>query len=233
MARSRLLIVVASAGLALVTLAGCRLEPGAAAFVGDDRITDAQVDKVVSSVQAYIPAGRLGNFRTQVLTWLVVVKAGQRYADAHSITVKQETPADFVQNSNVPASIAAGVGASDYAKTGAEYESILTALQSAARSTPPTEADKREAYNYVATQAQGQVQPYNQVQQLFSQDTMGTAVGLRDLLRDMVRASHVTISPRYASPTVPVPFTIGTAQTALMVGLDSAPVPPPVVDLAS
>jgi hypothetical protein len=224
MVRRRSIAVVAAAGLALAGLAGCRVEPGTAAFVGGDRISDARVDKIVSEVQAYVQSGQTGDVRQNVLTWLVMADAGKQYAAAHHVTIKPMDTATFAQQANLPA----GTENSQYAKAGAEYDAVLIALAPIATSTAPSEPDQREAYENAGQAGHGE--PFASVKQYFNEQTMGQAVGLRNLLTDVMKSAHVSISPRYGSPHVQVPFTIGSVQTYLGVPLEATPASPAVVD---
>lgn len=224
MVRRRSIAVVAVAGLALAGLAGCRVEPGTAAFVGGDRISDARVDKIVNEVQAYVQSGQTGDVRKSVLTWLVMADAGKQYAQAHHIAVKPADTAVFAQQASLPA----GTENSQYAKAGAEYSAVMNALAPLAHSIAPSEQDQREAYTNAG--AAGQSQPFDAVKQYFTEQTMGPTVGLRDLLGGVVKDAHVSISPRYGSPQLPLPFTIGSVQTYLGVPLEATPASPAVVD---
>ncbi|MEU5904401.1 hypothetical protein [Micromonospora sp. NPDC047527] len=54
--RARRLVAVASVALGLVALSGCRAEPGIAAYIGDQRITDGEVTAAMNDLRTKNPA---------------------------------------------------------------------------------------------------------------------------------------------------------------------------------
>ncbi|MFI6238889.1 hypothetical protein ACIBEF_03315 [Micromonospora sp. NPDC050795] len=54
--RARRLAAVATVALGLVALSGCRAEPGIAAYIGDQRITDVQVSTAMKDLRTKNPA---------------------------------------------------------------------------------------------------------------------------------------------------------------------------------
>ncbi|MEU1588934.1 hypothetical protein [Micromonospora sp. NPDC005710] len=54
--RARRLAAVATVALGLVALSGCRAEPGIAAYIGDQRITDVQVNAAMKDLRTKNPA---------------------------------------------------------------------------------------------------------------------------------------------------------------------------------
>ena len=218
MVRRRSIAMVAVAGLALAGLAGCRVEPGTAAFVGGDRISDARVDKIVNEAQAYVQSGQTGNARQEVLTWLVVADAGKQYAAAHHVTIKPVDVAGFVQQNNLPA----GSENSEYVKAAADYSAVADALAPLAKPAAPSEQDQREAYDNAGVTSQ----TFESVKQYFTEQVMGPAVGQRNLFADVFKSAHVSISPRYGSAQVQVQVTIAGVQTFLGVPLEATSASP-------
>ncbi|KOX09114.1 hypothetical protein ACWD6L_25595 [Micromonospora profundi] len=53
--RARRLVAVASVSLGLVALSGCRAEPGTAAYIGDQRITDSEVTAAMNDLRTKNP----------------------------------------------------------------------------------------------------------------------------------------------------------------------------------
>ncbi|HZN71508.1 MAG TPA: hypothetical protein VFC00_07480 [Micromonosporaceae bacterium] len=209
--------------LALPALAGCRVEPGAAAFVGDLRIPEQRVDEIVGSVGDRVPAEQRGGFRQEVVSMLVLIEAGTRYAQAQEVQLAQAQPATVAERLKLP------VGAA-YTQLVAHYRSVMTALEGRATPAAPSEADQREAFANATIDGQPVTNSFDQVRQFFNEETMGAAVGNRNLLAEVLRGADVAVSPRYAPVVHQVRVTIANAQSWLGVPLGDAVTDPAVVD---
>lgn len=167
---------------------------------------DEEVAKTTDSVRA-----DFGNLRQTVVRFLVVRDAGTAYAKSHGITI---TPADktaLATQYNLPV---------DNTLLGlfAEYGAVMQALSGAAKSTAPSDADKHEAYDNLPTD-QGALPPYNAIESAFTEQSMGTAVGLRNLMTTVLADARTKVSPRYAVLNEQIPLQVGQVNTFLTVPL--------------
>lgn len=188
----------------------------------------AQVDKAAEQQQAATRKG-FGDLRQTAVRMLVIRDAGKAYAQAHSITIPVADSAAAAAQNNLPPN-------NELVKLFAEYSSVMTALAGSAKSTPPTEADQREAYDNLAA-TQGNLPPFDQVKGELTQELMGAAVGTRNLLVEALTTAKASVNPRYAKVTQQIQ--IPQAGTFLDVPLTSvnsvvsnAPVPTPTANPA-
>jgi hypothetical protein len=217
---SRRLLAAVAAGALLVTgLTGCRADRNVAAYVGDARITEARVDEVMASIRDAAPAEAQGEIRGRVVEMLVLTAAGTSYADAAGVQVPEPAPDEFAGQLGLPADNA-------YVQVVSGFLPVLNTINAQAQSTAPSEADQREVYDNLLFNGEPVQDPFEEVRQFFTQEAIGTAVGARDLLTDVVADSDVAINPRYRL-VHQVPVTIGQAQSWLGVPLGD---PSPVVD---
>ena len=92
----RRLIAVAAVGLvAAGVLAGCRSEPGTAAFVGGTRITDQQVNDGVKTIS--IPNVGPGPIRQTYVADLAFIALAEHYAKDHKIDLPAVTNDELAQ----------------------------------------------------------------------------------------------------------------------------------------
>src|SRR5690348_12239700 len=82
MPRRRLSVVVATGALVLAALAGCQVEPGNAAFVGDVTYSQSGVDDIAKKASAAGGVDR-GQLREEIVRDEVFVDLASRYADEH------------------------------------------------------------------------------------------------------------------------------------------------------
>lgn len=223
MTARRRLAAVAVGVLALLPLTGCRVEPGAAAFVGDVRIADQRVDEIVSSVDDRVPAEQRGAFRQEVVSMLVLTEAGTRYAQAQKLQLPEAQPATVAERLQLPADGA-------YTQIFARYVSVMTALEGRAERAAPSEADQREALSHATINGQPVNDRFEDVRQYFTEQAMGAAVGSRNLLTELIRDADVEVSPRYAPVVHKVRVNIGNAESWLAVPIGEAAANPAVVD---
>src|SRR5215813_11322360 len=102
MPRRRLSVVVAAGALAVLALAGCRVEPGSAAFVGDTVLAKADVDRVLDQIKkdVKIEPGSEGRIRRSIAQGQVFVEVARRYATEQGYgepTLDLETTAQEVR----------------------------------------------------------------------------------------------------------------------------------------
>lgn len=193
MSRRRLSVVVATGALALAALAGCQVEPGNAAFVGDSTFSQSAMDDIVKQLEAdgaQLSADDQIGIRQQIVTDQVFVDVASRYAtekglgdpdvDAESTAAKYGLPPS---NSFVLLE----------ARTTA-YQQLLTEK---AKARKPTEADLHSVYDALVKQGTTSA-PYDKVmQQLHQQDGFDQAVVVRQELLDAIPRYNVRVNPMY------------------------------------
>jgi hypothetical protein len=103
---------------------------------------------------------------------------------------------------------------------------VLNTVNAQAQPAAPSEADQREVYRNLLVDGEPLQDPFEEVQQFFTEEAIGTAVGARDLLARVIADEDVTINPKYRL-VHQVQVTIGQAQSWLGVPLSE---PSPVVD---
>lgn len=231
----RRLVALALAGLlALTGLAACQLSPGVAAQVGDTRITDERVDRIVAELRASLSPGlesqleaieqggggasqrdllteqftaQIADLRSQVMTMLVLTEAGSRYAASEGLSVAPtptSSAAEVLQLSEDH----------PYVEVYADFVSVLNALGQAAEPGEPSEADQREVYEHLEFQGQPVDVPFEEVQPLLTVDLLGGPVGVRDLLATVIERAEVRVQPGYEL-VHRVPVQIGNANSWL------------------
>ncbi len=196
MQRIRRFVMVAAILLGGVTLAGCQSQPGTAAYVGDTRITDSQVESLVATIQADIDKSHpgstvpAGDLREIVVEHSVFNELAKRYAAEKGIAVAHP---DYKA-----ASDQIGLPADDpYVRLSADEDAYRTALLSKVTPVQPTEADIRAVYDKV-TKVVSNVGPYEQVRPaIVALPSLAPALGLRAALSDAANRYDVGVSPRY------------------------------------
>jgi hypothetical protein len=192
MQRARRLALVAV--LALVgglVLAGCRSQPSVAAYVGDRRYTNHDVEAYVNEVKGLnLP---IGDARQVILSSLVIRDIGQRVAADKGVSIP---PADIAAAAN---SLQLPTG-SPVAHLLAETSAVVQALSQTVTPVQPTEADQREIFNALSFQGQqvSKSLKFEAVRDLLDQQQIGRGLAVRTLLNDAVTTYHVTVNPRYA-----------------------------------
>lgn len=228
----RFVLFAVLAVTAAVGLAGCQNQPGTAAYVGDTRITDTQVDQTVAKIQSdlakYHPESNfgIGDLRTYVVQRMVVNELSRQYAREQNITV----PTPDYQT----ASTQIGLPADDpLVMLSADEDGLRTALLAKAKPQPPSEDEIKGIYDKV-TASIGNLGDYATVRpQIVALPTLAPALGLRSELTDAAKRIGVGVSPRYQPLTVPL-LTIGTGPQVDIVtmSLGAAPGSPAVQDVS-
>ncbi|MCZ7420876.1 hypothetical protein O7605_15265 [Verrucosispora sp. WMMA2121] len=214
--RARRLVAVASVAVGLVALAGCRSEPGVAAYVGDHRITEDAVTEVIEDVQAKNPTPTEGDeappgqepplpgqepqlpARSQVVSTLVLSEVCERVSADEGYRP---------QNQIDPAQVAQGIGLSPetgYVRQVAELYTCLSGIPIGAP-VAPTEQELTELVE--AGKRAGAVPPEVTVEEAAAQldgDQLRQALANRNSLREAVETYDVTVNPRYRPLVFPV-----------------------------
>jgi hypothetical protein len=207
----RLAATAALAALALGGLAACRAEPDAAGYVGAKPIKLAEADRIVDEVRPQIRDGQEREVTNSVVRMLVLREAALRYAQRQGITVPPADAGAFAEQQGLPPGIR-------FTQLAAEYDNAMRAVQATAKAAPPSEDDQREAYRNAS--ANGPVaESFESVRQFFGPEQLGQAVGIRDLIVQVIAQSNVRLNPRF-DLDYQVPVTIGQVPTWLSVDLD-------------
>jgi len=187
--------------LALLALlaTGCQQRAGAAAFVGDQRITTAQVEDAVQEVLADPAQGealsrRLDQVRTQVVGVLVNTALLERIAEDLDVRVTQpdlDAWRQTVENSpqrpvQVPVDLVARLQAYNAAVVG-----------SLAEENAPPEDQLRQLYDQEGLAAQGVsfADARSALVRAATEDVVNRRFS--ELLTDSLREHPVTLNPRY------------------------------------
>ncbi|MFI6779782.1 hypothetical protein [Micromonospora sp. NPDC050276] len=202
--RARRLAAVATVALGLVALTGCRAEPGIAAYVGDQRITDLQVAAAMKDLRTKnpTPSGEPSAsgqpaaqqptlpeaadvVRAMVLTKVCEqLSAEKNYQPRGQVTVDQA---------------AQQLGLSPetgYVREVATFFTCLSGLP-----TEPVEPTKQEMADVIAAgRAAGKIQPQvtdEEAAGRLNGEQLQGALATKRLLGDAVDRYDVTVSPRY------------------------------------
>jgi hypothetical protein len=194
----RTALVAVLAVLGVVALTGCRTQPTVAAYVGDTRITEAQVNEVVDEVKPQVDKGSLGRARQEVVSWLVMGRVADQLVRDRGYPVAQPDYDALAQAARLPAKT----------KLSRVYGDLFVRMDALSNKLPPaqpTPADLRAIYE--AQRAAGSIPPDMTYEQAVSQidpDQIARLVGLRNELRDQAVRMHVSVNPKYRPLTLPL-----------------------------
>jgi hypothetical protein len=210
------LVALGLLGPAALGLAACRADPAVAAYVGEVRITEAEVDAVIAGLRTVAGGSiepELAAVRPRVVEMRVLTEVGRGYAEQAGLTVPEPARDQVAASLGLPAGNA-------YAELVATFLAVMDALRGSVEPVPPTEADQREVYDHLV--AGGLAVPFEQVQVELDEQVLGEPVAMRNLLAEAVDRTTVHLNPRYLLVyRVPVP--LGNTQSWLDLPLgDSA-----------
>jgi outer membrane murein-binding lipoprotein Lpp len=206
--------------LAVLTLTGCQAAPGVAAYVGDIRLLDSQVERDVEAIESDVaaagrplPAEAYGEVRQILVRLFVFNEVARRYAAERGYQVP---PVDY---QGVAGQI--GLPATDpYVRLIAESEALRQTLLQHTQPATPTEAELLDAYRRIETTAPGRVPPFDEIRV-----ELGELTELRQgvaIQRELVAAAQrygVDVSPRYQ----PLEFVLAYTATASPIPLVALP----------
>jgi hypothetical protein len=198
--RARRLVAVASVAVGLVALAGCRTEPGVAAYVGDYRIAETTVDGIVEELAAASPAPQAPGEpeaprpqigRTQIVSTLVLHEVCKRVSADKGY--RAQTPPE-------PERVRQQLGLAEgsvYAQRSAELNSCLSGLP-IGEPVAPTQEEMTTLVE--AGKAAGVIPAEVTVEQAAGQydgeQLRGVLAG-KKVVGEAVSAYDVTVNPRY------------------------------------
>ncbi|HEY3504068.1 MAG TPA: hypothetical protein VGN37_14950 [Actinocatenispora sp.] len=194
----------------------CNVQPGAAAFVSSDRITQAQVNDVFQSVvdgyHNQVPTSDYGNIRKSVAATMVMHDLVRRVAADTGVTIPPANYAALAKETSLPED-------NPYVRLEAETQAAINTLRNAASNAPPREQDLRDVYDSLVRQ--GLQTSYAQFRpQLVAQPSVGKTAALRGTLIAATKKYHVDVNPRYGALAYPLTAVqLGTANGYLPVPL--------------
>jgi hypothetical protein len=199
-------------------LAACRSEPGVAAYVGSDKITESQIDGLIANAAAAADTDNAANLkakveslrnsgqptdgvtlteteltkapsRLQVVTAFVLQEVCGNLRETEHFADKPVTVEQVAQGQHVSAR-------SEYAQTAAKAYGCLNGVPVTGGATP-TDAEIQDIYD--RAKAQGIVNvPLSQIQsQLKADSSVQQALALNRAFTKMVNDGDVSVSPRY------------------------------------
>ncbi|OZV83373.1 hypothetical protein CA850_06915 [Micromonospora echinospora] len=215
--RARRLVAVASVAVGLVALSGCRSEPGVAAYVGDQRITEEAVTRILDELRDDAatstpeqpapgqPTGQPGApgeqrlpGRGEVVSTLVLGEVCQRLSADKGYRPQNQVPVEQVsQQLGYPTD-------TTYPQRVAELYTCLSGVPSG-QPVAPTEQEMADLVK--AGKAAGAIPEEVTVEQAATQldgQQLRTALATRNALAEAVEGYDVTVNPRYRPLAFPV-----------------------------
>jgi hypothetical protein len=209
----RLATVAVVAALGLAGLTACRSQPGVAAYVGDQRITEDTVTAWVDGAQptpsptaepapgaSPAPDEPPAVTRQEAVDLAVSLDLGKQIVAEKNLQLGSQITAEQV---------AAELGvdpASAYAEMYAEWINVAQAILSSVSAGAPTDDQIMTVYRQLV--AAGAIEPnlsLAEVKQAFgSGEFVSTATGLADQLAAKADASGASINPRYLPLAAPL-----------------------------
>jgi hypothetical protein len=228
----RLASTAVVAALAVTGLAACNRAPSVAAYIGNAKaVTEDQVQGVYDNAQAkFVSDGKttLPVTRQEIVDELLGLDVMREIAKQRGVPATA-IPADtFVKYLGLPAD-------AEYTKLYTELQGLVDAIGQQATAVQPTEADLRDIYNRLkAAGAQDTYEQFTAGLTAAARQQIAKPLGLRDDLRAETAKLHITVNPRYTTPTVPI-FVIEDPNGGLLalvdVAIGSGSASAPVTDL--
>jgi hypothetical protein len=205
------------AGVAVLGLSACQVQPGAAAFVGGDRISKSQVDESVAKMPDQSQLD-FGSARQRAVASLVVADLAQRVAHDQNVSLPAPDYADYADRLDEPAS-------STHLRAFAQADTYITALARRATPAKPSEDDLSTMLRFLQySQGVDSTLTVDAVREDLDTPQTERLVAVRAELADAARKYHVSISPVYGSVTylVQVPVRDGQYIGILTLPLSTA-----------
>jgi hypothetical protein len=218
------------AGLALT---GCRTQPGIASYVGDSRLTDNEVEQLVTTIETDVKnaGGTLqkeayGNIRQLVVQLTVFNEIARRYAAEKSLTLPEQDYEAAAQQFGLPVT-------DPFVKLAVDSDAYRNLLLENVQAVTPTEADLRDAYDRIVDAGIQEI-TFEQVRdELAALPQLRTGISLRNELAAAADRYGVSVNPRYQPVEMPltsVPGQSGDAIWLVALPLGAAGGTPAVVD---
>jgi hypothetical protein len=191
----RLAVALALSGAVAAGLTACQVQPGAAAFVGSDRITQSQVETVSKSVSDLVPTG----VREQVVQLLVVRDLARRVAREQGVATGPVNYREYARYLRQYVRVSAS---NAFTRLYAETYTALNKLAASVTPVAPGETEYREIYRTLSTDGLS----YSAVRSLVDATPhVDRTVGLQHALNAAAKKYRVTLNPRYGTPIFYLP----------------------------
>jgi hypothetical protein len=237
----RLASVAVVASLAVTALSACRSQPNVAAYVGNQRITEDQVQGVWDNAKAEVAAhpatdanGTVAPFslqRADIVQVLATNSILDAVAKTDAVTVPAPDANAAAQDTMVPAT-------SEYTKAYAQEQALLGALKTKNQAAPAaSDADLQELHTNLLA-AGAQVDPnFTSFKSTLTPDQtsqVNASAAVGQEVEKAVAGLNVRINPRYGVVSVSLLNTqdqqTGTLFPLITAPLDPSVSPAPVVD---
>jgi hypothetical protein len=207
----RLVPVAALAVLGLVALAGCQSTPGTAVALGDQRVTDAQIDDEARAASADFLAANYSAEQYPQLqdpAYMRLMFANlhafnllaEQYASDHGIVVPPRDYKTMAANYHLSVD-------NPFVRLTADHDAYAQALASKIKPATPTEQDLKDVYQKLVaagfTDAYASLRP-----QILQLPQLGSSVAVRNELRATADRHGLEVSPRY----LPLEINLGEVQ---------------------
>jgi hypothetical protein len=189
--RRRLAAVAALAVLGALVLTGCgNAQPGTAAYVGDSRYTERELDDVIDEIRRVAP-DQASSLRDQILAQMILNDLAYRAADAAEITIPPAGYDEYAQEFGLPAD-------SKFVRLVADFGTVIGALRASVQPVEPTEEEFRDVWAELLKDPQLDPNTYGRLLDLWrSHPTVPVALGVRKALREQAERTKVVVSPLY------------------------------------
>jgi hypothetical protein len=204
--------------LGALALAGCgKAQPGTAAYVGDTRYTERQLDDLIDELHQAIPAAEIRTeARGLALSRLILLDLARRVADAQGVAVPSPAYSEYAEAAKLPANL-------KLVRLGAEYEAVGAALATTVQPVTPTEKDFQEIWNVLRKDprlAAGVT--YEVVVEVLGRDpNFPHLLGVRDALREQAHKTKVVVNPMYRPLIGTVATTTSEAAVTVLLAEDA------------
>jgi len=205
----RLALVAVLPLLGVLALAGCRSEPGVAAYAGSTKYTVEQVDALAAEAK---DASDYGSVRQTVLSLLLIRDVGRTEAKRRNLTLEPQDPA----------TVAAQYGfqpGSPLAQLIVDSNAVLNSLAQTVTPVEPTEAEQRELYEHLTVNNAPVSNPFDDVKKYLTKEVVGPRLALRSTLVEMFKQADVVVNPLFAPLTYQIPVPVQNATAVISVPL--------------
>jgi hypothetical protein len=187
-----------------LVLSACQSAPGVAAYVGDVRITTAQIDDAMDKIHNDVktldpskPNDGYGDVRRELIADLVFVEVAKRYAAEHGLSAPTVDYAGTAGQTGLPPS-------DPYIRARAEASAYQALIQSKITAGEPSDADIREVYDRVVQYDKEhdvdliQGQSFDELKPAIKgTESVASGIALRRELGDVIGRYSITLNPRY------------------------------------
>jgi hypothetical protein len=214
----RLALVAVLPLLGALALAGCRSEPGIAAYAGSTKYTVKQVDALAAEGRDKV-APDFGVVRQRVLSWLLIRDIGQAEAKKRGLALEPQDPAAVAAQAQLQPN-------SPLAQLYVDVNAVLSALDGSVTPVEPTEADQRELYGHLTINGAPVTNTFDDAKKYLTKEVVGPRLALRSTLVELLKQADVVVNPLYAPLTYPIPVPVQNATAIISVPLSGVATSP-------